>query len=200
MSKIQDVNFPTITTLLVEVKALRIGKKQCTISVFKQLESLYFSKDTIVDKMEVWGYVKYKEDDYYIISLDGSLHKIIDDKIDRHYIERAEFIKRSIEFHKSKFYAAIEQYIKKESSAEYLSDLENDYENIVRAVANRLGYEIGASVHQMEITANNADSIKKLSELSLQWEKDAIDKYLKRLPLQEFIEKCQDSEQLFIAV
>lgn len=60
MAQIKDVKFPTITTLSVEVKALRIGKKQCTISVFKQLPEVKLTFSNYKD-VTLWGVVKYKE-------------------------------------------------------------------------------------------------------------------------------------------
>ena len=62
MATISDIKTPEITTLSVEVKALRIGEKQCTLTIFDQIPILDFSHFGLSDleKINYWGKVKRK--------------------------------------------------------------------------------------------------------------------------------------------
>lgn len=84
----------TIKQLTVEVKVLKIGRKQCTISVFNQIPSvdLYEEEKEFLysggyishysptihddwDDWELWGRVIYKNEEYLVGSYDGVLFK-----------------------------------------------------------------------------------------------------------------------------
>ncbi len=55
---IKNVQEPVITTASIEVNVIKIGKKQMTIAVFKQLVEC-----DETDNSEIWGVVRYKVND-----------------------------------------------------------------------------------------------------------------------------------------
>jgi len=62
--KKEDSPRPVISTLMVEVKVLKIGRKQCTLAVFDQLPVLDITPEFWAENMEqiaIWGRVKRKE-------------------------------------------------------------------------------------------------------------------------------------------
>ena len=63
-----------ITPLTVEISVLKIGKKQCTIAVFKQLkeQNLYWER---VNDIEIWGEVYYSQEWYIIYSYNKEIYK-----------------------------------------------------------------------------------------------------------------------------
>jgi hypothetical protein len=63
-----------ITPLTVEISVLKIGKKQCTIAVFKQLKKKNFRWDYVND-IEIWGEVYYSEKWYIIFSYNKEIYK-----------------------------------------------------------------------------------------------------------------------------
>lgn len=68
---------PQISTLMAEIRILKIGNKQMTISVFKQLyeSSCYDEKYNIL--FPIWGKVKREDNEFVIFQKGSELNKMI---------------------------------------------------------------------------------------------------------------------------
>jgi len=65
-----------ITPLTVEISVLKIGKKQCTIAVFKQLKEERIIPE-MIDEIEIWGEVYYSQEWYIIYSYNKEIYKCL---------------------------------------------------------------------------------------------------------------------------
>lgn len=82
-----------VKQLVVSVKVLKIGTKQCTISVFNQIQSIplfkcrrvndYYVTDYVplmyedINEWQLWGRVRYKNQTYLVASKDDLLFKCL---------------------------------------------------------------------------------------------------------------------------
>lgn len=73
MNNVAAVHTPSLSTLSVEVKALRVGTKQVTQSVFRQLAFRpFFDRQTFQENGVLWGWVNYfwgkcKDDHIHVV-------------------------------------------------------------------------------------------------------------------------------------
>jgi len=79
-----ETSQPHITTMPVEIKALRVNNQKMTLSVFDQLPEISFDKvyknGKYTDEYEKWGIVKRKDketgfDNWLIVNVIGKLYK-----------------------------------------------------------------------------------------------------------------------------
>jgi hypothetical protein len=73
-----------ITPLTVEISVLKIGKKQCTIAVFKQLKEERIIPE-MIDEIEIWGEVYYSQHWYIIYAYNKEIYKTIKPYLDIKY-------------------------------------------------------------------------------------------------------------------
>jgi len=186
MAKIQEINFPTITTLSVEVKALRIGKKQCTISVFKQLPEVKLTISNY-EKVTLWGLVKYKE--YYVVFQSGN--NLIKSKIPEKKTLSIDEVYTTLKEEYHPILTRIKESYKEPSVSFYDSEFER--ETGFRFYEDEDVYFITDESKAKDFIKKNKESI----ELSKKFISERNKYYGK---WNDFVDQCYQLDQLFIAV
>lgn len=68
---------PQISTLIAEINIIKIGNKQMTVSVFKQLYEQPFYDDNFNIIYPIWGIVKREGSYFVVFQVDSQLFKYI---------------------------------------------------------------------------------------------------------------------------
>jgi hypothetical protein len=122
MATISDIKTPSITTLSVQIKALKIGKKSFTLTVFDQLPERKPTIDSII-----WGRVKRKTEYWCVHQESGVLCKSMFSKPGIMFKDIWEYANTKFKdyYYKPVIYELVERDVYcRGNSDEYLLDFE----------------------------------------------------------------------------